>query len=548
MENQPLTQFEEQQILKAGYHLLMREHAPIGESAEQCHSPENAYFFNLEKENLKVPESLHINRLLADIPTELHPQLKEIWENLQDVTQKYAEYLIALRETWENTPDVTNEKTEALLATTPYKMTAETKKTVLTLLEKSSSSRTVLSWQVSERGIRELIYKQSKKLITSLRLYYEFLLYHKDEQYVLPQNHPERQKIADKNNYLRLIQIKHAATSIAKTGHHHQSHGKIRKNARLPYVLHTEDVSNMAIMDVIPFTLEGKISFDFILLSIVTSLHDLEEDTDLTLEDIVNNYLNRADSYDGSIDPFIKLPFNEDNPNSRQEFKDKALNLIKKTTITNFKRVMRILSSTTQWTNQEKIAALKSSIGGKDLTVKLLTITPEEEKQWQNAKPVQEKKLPFVMFPEEYDNSKMTKFLLRLNSMTTSNKVRQMSLIVKAEDRAHNIATSDGFSPEKKKELFRETTTRLIAWCMTEHNLTEYPLYNALPRLIYTTIEKYEKLKREHPTVITEKDEQLINQLNLWYGEILINNLLRELPERIQQTIDQWKSAHPLTP
>jgi len=545
MENRKLSPQEENQVLEAGYHLLTHEHYPIGAKPEDCHSPENAYFFNLEKENLKIPYELTFYKLKPFIPEELQPQIQEIWENIQRVTEKYTQYVTALITSWENAPIIENNKTEELLAQTPYKITETVKKTIFALLEGNSTTIQVQSWQISEKGIRRLLYEETKKLIVSIRLYYEFLLVHKDDQYVLPKDHSQRQKIADKNNYLRLIQIKQEASSIAKTGHHNQKKGRLRKHQHLPYLLHTEDVSNATIMDIIPFTIEGGITFDFILMAIVTSLHDLEEDTDLNLEDITVNYLKRlTDGYDSSIDPLIKLPFSEDPINSRKEFKEKALNLMKKTTITNFKKVMRVLSSTTKWSAKEKIEALRANIAGKDLTTKLLDISEEEEKKWQKTEPQAEPKTPFQMFPEEQDSSKMTKFLIRLNSMTTAPKMQQMALIVKVEDRAHNILTSDGFTPEKKRAILRETTTRLIAWCITEHKYADYPLYNALPRLLNITIEKYQKLQDEHPETITDFDETLITQLQTWRAETATENLKYTLPIKVQTIISQWEDAH----
>lgn len=538
---------DEDAMLKAGYAGILQQRYPFQPEDVASFNDENAYILDIEKKYLDIPMRLEYDVIQHSIPIEHRARIRDIWKSVEANYFEFYETCEDLELKWTTGAPVDHlgEYSNEIVENSKVRMIPRLRNGVRAMVENSSENRELRSWKREEKALRKALYETTKKYIVSLRLYYEMLLESAPdkkpeektaEDYVLPKDHPHREEIVERNRYLRYIDAAHQGIAIGKAAHHGQEKGRMRKTEKLPYIIHGMDVTHATSLDVIPYTLDKKMANLAVIIALVGPIHDVIEDTDLKMEDLFgeNGYLKRlADVYDTSLDPKIKSGFNSPDT-TRDKIKEKVLNLLKTDVFKTVQEVLRLLSHNIEWTDEEKSTAVQQSLPGRDITMKILGITPGKYRGWKSEKPDKESKT-FREFPEESDEkeNKSTAFLMRLNSMHGAES-RQVALIMKLEDRANNILSVGKMKPEKQRNMLRSTTSRVIAWAMLDHNNTTHPLYNALPRCIDTTLKGYEHLMTTHPEEIEDIDRKYMERLKQWQVEVI----RFQVPAKIQAVME----------
>lgn len=547
-------------LLKVGYAGILHERAPFQPEDEACFNDENAYVVSLEREYLEIPLELEFPHLKSEIDQKHHKRLDKIWKAVENNYLEFYSVCDDLQNKWtKDLPDEPDAESRIYLDHSAIKIRQSLQDGVRVVISKAEHGTPLRRWQREEKALRRMVYERSKIFIVSLRLYYEMLLEtsnptsaEENQEYVLPREHPLRNEIANRNRYLRLIDATHAGISMGKAAHHAQTKGRLRKTERKPYIIHGIDVTHAAILDIIPFTLEEGQSSLATLIGIIGPVHDIIEDTNLSMEDLVDGYIKRlGDIYDSSLDPIIKSGFkaaNDDENDTdpvtgevtikRSLIKKRVLNLVKDEILKEIKQILRILSNNCKLTKDERINMVRECIAGEKMTRKMLKITPEESIKWALTSTT--KRIPtktFSEFPDEddEDDGKTSAFLMRLHGLATSPKVRQHTLFFKLEDRANNVMTFNSTPPSKQRKILRTTTSRILAWAMLDHDNAKYPLYNALPRCIDATLKGYEELYQKSPKMVAPLDHTYIAKLREWQTSVK----RFEVSAKIQSVLDR---------
>lgn len=423
---------------------------------------------------------------------------------------------------------------------------------------KIRKSEDLQTWRTTDKSLRRMTYEAQKNYITALRLYLAMLLESSDDKtaYIFPKNHPLRKHLVHRLRALEAIHATHQGISAAKTTLHHGSTKKsrIRKIEKKAAVEHMSNTTANTIFDVLPYSTDkqDQLTIDLVVLTVLTAIHDIVEDTDQDTEEVIQNYIKPfIDKYDSKLDPRIKSGFPE---RTRQEVKAKVLDLlglrseakIKHSRRSALKSLLRIISNNTELERTQKPSqkkrieaknAITQNIAGFETTAKILKPTEEELGTWgiqpENLQTPSSK--TFRTFPEKdhsHDKHKLTKFLIRLNAIAAqSKKIQQIALIVKIEDRANNLESLEGFNLDLRLNTIRTTVTRLIAWCMLDHDNKNYPLYNAIPRLIDNTLVAYSRLEQQHPEKLNNWDRVYITQLERWQREVIRHKTVNSVKE-----------------
>jgi len=526
---------EEDRILKTGYAARLFERYPINENGEEdsFSSPESAYLYKIEEKYMNVPDILEFEELKEQIPEVHRARIECVWLKLTEARDAFIDAKEALNQE----ADLAPRSSDILAIETIQKMKIDIRSrisaSVLALISDSNQSPELQKWQLTNKVLRVFYYSCSKNYLQSLRIYYELLLEKPeanvitDKPLVIDAKNPIRQNIAIHNRYARLIDATHQSISLAKAAHHQQSKKRIRKTKAEPYWFHPLQVLLNHLADTAPFIVEKeKLEYDLIIQTIVLAVHDLPEDTHLTVEDVIHFLTVKMDQYDSSIDQQITSGFGKD----RLELKNKVLNLVGSHSKATIRAVLRVMCNNTKLSNQEIKTALTAdsnnkiitsrdkiaeSIGIEDVekTCKTLGIKPLEGETISKT---------YETFPEtgptaldKKMDKKMTTYLVRLNSLVSSAR-RQYALIAKLEDRAHNLSELDGSPVEFQLSTLRSTIARLIAWCMLDYDKDKFPLYNALPRLIDTAFTQYEKLVTNHREALQPIDLEIFARLSTW--------------------------------
>lgn len=571
----------EDKLLKVGYFGMLLDRHPFNQDPNSCFNEEGAILLHLEQEYLRIPEGLAYQDLAAHIVPEAKERLKKIWDALVKAEKKLRRASESLLRKWQKAPTIEDAEklatTDSLIDATPIKVDAYRNAFRAHIVnitddddsEESSIWETDISdWREDEKGRREGIYKKQKAYRVLLRQYFEGLLENeKDEKgnstkFALPMSHPSRDEIAERNRYVRFLDAIHQAIAVAKAAHHTQPKGRLRKGEKKPYILHTLDVTTAMLMDDLSFEIsERRLRIDPAIMAILGMIHDLVEDTDLTLEELIRNYLsgsnnNRIDFYDSSIDTILG-PVLPTDTKDRDQYKKRVLNLVKNDFATIIRQVLRIVSNNTKLENtqkgeNEKLTAFKQNIAGTAKTLIALRemgTSDDEMKSWGIKPEIKEPNArTFRQFTEEEDGGKMTKFLIKLNAITQSPNKQRAALIVKIEDRANNIDSLDGLPIEMQLKNVRSATNRLIAWTMVDHNHATSPLYYAPLRLIEATLRRYQKIQEEQPEALIARDHQYIEQLKVWRSEAKVLAERHVFNDRIMNVMKEWRAANPSKP
>lgn len=552
----------EERILRLGYFAMFAERFPLNDDFRNCLTPESAYFFELEQEHMRIPNELTFDALQNDIPPTHRARIKRIWKKVLESRKEWEGMAEALQEKWEQAPaDIQDANAQLAVSQSAITIQEDMRKAVSAVISippkrpDRAHLSTIERWQMDEKGLRDQLYKADKNFITVLRLYYEMLLERPKKEepqakdpsmWPLAPNHPKRMEIVVRNRYLRVIDATHQGISIAKGAHHEQPKKRVRKTEAVPYIYHPQAATGMFLQDVLPYTIDGeKSQLHFILLGIFSAaLHDLGEDTDLTVDDIVEFLRTRADKYDSSFDQVIEGGFGQ----TRSEIKKARLNLIRDYILRELRPLLRILSKNTELTDEERERIFKDNIAGAGKTLQYLGVDPQSDESIPKkflrlitgSRSLREKPSSetFRRFPESHE-PKTDAFLMRLYSLS-SRETQQCALLVKLEERTHNILKLDGRSPEDQQRTLRSTVTRLIAWAMLGHDCEKFPLYNALPRAIDETMRRYIQFAGEHKDLMEPCDHEYMKQLGKW----ALDAKRWPVSDSMKNILAEWQMAH----
>ncbi len=566
---------EEDDQLKVGYSAMFCERAPINKNPANCFDQESAYFLHLELDTLTIPAEIRLENLINEIPEKHRSRIKAIYQKAliyQDALNRTSQ---ALKGKWTSPPkDLRDPTARHIVHNSPMHIPDRFKRGVEKIITRkeridkggltAKRLRKLQDWQADESALRRKLYEELKNYRVALRAYFEMLLEKTsdEKEYVLPKNHPQRGKIVRQNRRLQIVDAAHQAIEVAKTAHHEQGKRRLRKTGQVPFVAHELSTTTSCILDIEPYAFEEDIQIDLIITLTCCAIHDVIEDTELSIDYIIEKFLTRlVDKCDTRLAPFIKTGFEEEyrgkaatirrnqgkEQDDREEremilklFQERVINLIKDSRLGAIKQVLRIVSNNTKLNTSEKKDAMKSNIAGREKTLTFAEIKEQDLRTWQSEEiSAQPTSRTFAEFHEEHDEGKMAAFLIKLTAITKSERKRQHALIVKIEDRADNISSLEGMPIRSQLSTLRAAVTRLIAWCMMDHNLEKYPLYNALPRLIDEAAKAYLRLQSTNPECLEGIDIKCMEHLGEW-----LTNVKRFTPPAdVQEVLDEYRES-----
>ncbi len=530
--------------LTIGYHAQQAERWPMNKSIANCYDKNSAYYFHLEQTHLKVRPEISFEALKDSIPPQHRDRIEETWLKLlkheKDLTQNTTE----LRRCWENPPKNEDEKAKHLVQNSPVVLQDSSQAVAMALI---STDPALTSWQVVEKSLRKSVHHATKDFMTILRVYLEELIEKQDEEYVLPKDHPERENIVIQNRYLQLLDATNMAMSTAKTLHHEQPGRRVRKTENKPVIFHPAAVTLEAIRHIVPFVIEAdNLDINPMLVAIAAAVHDTSEDANVTVEEVITKLKEILDHYDSTINQAINSGFGL----SRDKFKKKLLDMMNPTYTPKIRQALRILSTGEPLSDQEKKSAIEQNLAERQKTMRLLGITEKDLVRWglqptAETTGTQDTKLEtFKQFDKGYDGGKIMKLIIKLHTITQSKITRQLVLMIKLTDRANNISTQGKMPFQYQKTNLRATVSRLLAYCMLDHDHIEMPLYNTLPNLLDETVAAYRRIKAENPEAMEEVDHELLAQAEKWQLEAI----KLTVPQKVQAVLDQYeatKTTHP---
>lgn len=544
-ESPRLDPLEETRLLKLGYFAIMTERPPFNQDIQACKTPESAFLFSLEVEHMRVPDELKFDALKNDIPEPHRPRMERIWKKVLEMQEAWGDSVSALQNKWANAPDTPDKAAKRDVEQTSLSIRRDLHRAVAAIIsipqgERRSSRKTPLhQWKIEEEALRTKFYYADKNYLVALRMYYEALL-EKPENVsssdsVLPLNHPLRFQIVIRNRYLRLIDATHQAISIAKAAHHEQQARRLRKLRKIPYVIHPFSVEMAYIFDVVPYVIEEeKMPHNIVVGTTSAALHDVGEDTQLTLQDILRDFLApRADHFDSRLDQAIESGFGL----SRERVKRKMLFLLSDVALADLRIILGALSQNTKLSDGEKKHALKTNVAGPEKTLALLKLDDGVYRKWGLRPEEFDKPLKtFTEFSESFEPD-VDLFLLRLGLI--HKKAKQHALIMKMEDRTDNLKDSKGLPVARQATKLRAIVSRILAYAMLDYDQESFPLYNALPRLIDITLREYERFVQEHPQETIPDDAKFIDQLRIWQGQVR----RFPVPDSMQRVLEAYEKG-----
>lgn len=512
--------------LKRSYHGLLAERPPFNDDPKKCTTPASAWFLEREKLHMEVPAKLQLENLESHIAPKHKSRFAAIWTKVKEMKTNWKRSTQALQIKWQNVPSTPREDSEtsdgpAILQGVYHyaalqAVTSPDQEWVLTLLDQ---------WKEEEKGLRNTFYHADRNYLLLLRYYYEMLLHtpnmeDPDEMHdepVLALDDPIRSEIQFQNNMLHVIDATHQAVAIAKTNHHNQKKKRLRKGSNEAFSMHPITTMGAYILDTIPYFIhKDKPDWNPVVGILAAALHDSWEDTNLTFQDIKATTSRLADGLDTGIIQDIEYIYGPKNSphhaRRKERIKQKHLNLINDDEMEQLLTILKIVSKDIELTYEEKNLALEQNIAGHKRTQRLLGYPDQAETAERASTSKKSTNSPasrtFKKFPTPQKNTinreeadaydHMDMFSIKLNALGRGETTRQ-ALLIKLEDRAHNISTMENLSNSYKSKTLRTTVTRLIAWAMEDFDQKKYPLYNALPRLIDITLQEYQKFMRKNP-------------------------------------------------
>ncbi len=579
-------------VLQMIYRILFSLSYPLNEDPEKAPSEDSAYFLSIAKKyfNLSTEENPFSPKKIEEKINPAHlERLENLWSIIEQTSGNLTTATFNLNNHWETAERIFSETAETILARI-NETAKELAKTIYIkksleeitgeihslLIMNPSLIRTSfvtliptairinpnkpdpkISWKKTDHALRKDFIETQKEYIAALRAYYELLLERKkrkrteiqdaETEFVI-EDTSLRTDISIANRYLRLIDSVTQIINIAKAIHHEQTSKRFRKTKLQAYIEHELEIVLSAIKFIVPHIIEQESlprNFDINILVILCGLHDLLEDSGLTIETILEKTLEQIDKYDTSLSAGIKGIKEED---SAETIKKNYLNIIKGSDKKILRSVLRMLSKNSTFDNEEKARVAQQNLFGKTQTQKTCSLNKNQIKEFQWGDQTSK---THQAFPEEHDSSKLTNFLIRLNAFKGKKEEKWYTFLIKNLDRAKNLESLEGMPLEKQFGTVRETTSRLIAWQMLDHDHESQPMYETLPYLIKTTIQEYERLQREYPENFYQNQDKIepnqlldasyLNQLYDWQEELEQKRLNYESPAEVKKITEKWR-------
>lgn len=576
-ETSDLSKEEQLRYAKIGYVALNQERFPFNMNPGDCLTPASAYFWHQEKKVLgEIPEAIHFDHLKSKIGPEHRERIGEVWEKLVRFRENYRLSTIELRELWHEAPESTDNNATEIVDNYPLRIREEYRKAAIAVISETPKNDYDLTcddftkdlseldpttrWQNREARLRASVYTNQMLYFSTLRIYLELLLEKSEDEneFVIPaEEETRREAIAMHNRLARPIDGAYEGIALAKGLHNDQPKHILRKGEPVPYLVHVQEVMTRTLQDVMPYLVDTPKNQMLIFLALAAALHDVIEDTRITLAGLIEDLERLANRRDTKYIQSIVSGFGRDSDVLKSEWIDllgETAHFSGRNRFRDMLRIIRILTNDTELTKDkgnklnpktnERQRVYNQSIAGREASIKLYNITEEEIASWgtaaRDSEAIKKPKLKtFQQYPEEYDHGKSTKLLMRLRAISKNQEIRQIALIIKLEDKAHNMDTLSGLKPEKQRLNLRAAVTRLLAFCMLDYNR---PLYGALPRAIDSTLRAYLKFKEEYPELYeAETDDQLIAQLQIW--QTAANDDFTEDPE-VTRIVSSWQAAN----
>ena len=598
-----LTALQEAISLRVGYCMMFRERYPANTSPEDCFSEESAYFLELEREYLNVPPFLQYPSIMGIVDHKCRPAISKAWDELVKQRHELEDTFKGLQRQWTNTPTLAIERftpkgkvAKNIVDNYPLPIPKKYRDGILHTVTPGSpklGKRSRLNnWQRDEKNARKSFYPNHRDYMVSLRLYYELLLEtsKSGDKRAIPNNEPIRQHLKQRNFVARVINTAYQCIQIAKASHNEQPKGRLRKYEGIPYAMHTLRVTLAALLDTLPFIDWNNPKINPILLAAVGPMHDTVEDTTLSLKSTMKSLRDKVDSYDTSINPLITPQLassdtatNHEDP--AEDFKDQHLDLISNPqTLQDIAKILRILTDSIPGKEPQEnkapldraeiTTAIRQNLFGETQTLLSLGLLTEKDLDLslsalrakirgiqikygiRNLKEINPPCKTAMTFKDDHDNGKLTRFLIRANAIAQTpgthkssdpKTILQHALILKFEDRANNLITKPSDTEKQvisKRGDLRNAVERLISWAINDHDNIQFPLGNALPRLIHTCLKVYEDLASTHPHMIEALDREYIQKLEIWAkGEIEITRF--QTSEKVTEVLDAYAKKHP---
>ncbi|MCK9186220.1 hypothetical protein M0P48_02150 [Candidatus Gracilibacteria bacterium] len=539
---------QDKKVIKVGSHALLVERWPINDKIENCYNENSAYLCYMEQTYLKVPQEESFDSLGTSIHENHKARIKKLWESFLAQKTKLEAKAQEIKKHWANSPKNSDESSRTMVEQSPIEMQAKFKKSAMAII---SSDPALETWQTTEKSLRQDLDIEMKTFRIELRKYLEALIEKQGDEYVLPLDHPLRQQIVVHNRYVQLIDAIFITLGSAKKEYYRQKKDLVRKTEAKPTVFHASEVTLGSIRHTVPFIIEEtQLDLNPVAIAVAGAYHDIFEDTDRSIEGIMETLKTELDSHDTTIESGFGIP--------DEKFTAKILDIMNKTTMARTKASIRVLSNNTVLSDLEKKRAITQNLAGKTRTMEQLgitrkdlvrlfpkkttppTATTEEEEEDKKEKEEGNKEDPKLktipQFPEEYDDGKILRFLIRLHTITGSIPTRQKILVTKNSDRAHNVSTLSKMSLDSQRKTLRGTVSRLIAYQMLDHDHEEMPLYETLSYLIDETVKAYHKFETENPQHMEPIDHELIAQVEKWQIEVI----RMELPEKVRKVLERF--------
>lgn len=529
----------EEPHLKIGYHAMQAERWPMNKDIANCYNEDSAYYFHLEQTHLRIRPETSFDVLKDSIPAEHIERIEGIWVKLIAHKERLERKTRALRQYWANPPKNSDKKSKDLVQKSPIELQSTSRNAAMAII---SDDPKLEVWKDTEETYRESVHTATKDFMTALRVYLEELIEkpkHGDQS-VLPKDHPERDNIAIQKRYVQLLDATYMTVCTAKSITHEQPGRRVRKTEMKPAIFHPAAVTLSAIRHVMPFIIEKtKLEINPALIAIVAAAHDTPEDADMTVEEVVKKLKGKLDHYD------VSIPVNSGFGVPREKFKQRVLDIMNAANTSKVRRSLRVLKTQEPLSEQEKKLAIEQNLAGRQKTMKVLDITDKDLARW-GLKPTAEKPAEespqletFRRFDHAFDGGKLVKFIIKLHALVESKDTRQAILLAKIADRTNNIESQEKMPFFYQTTNLRATVSRLLAYCMLDHDNEEMPLYDALPYLIDITVKAYQRLAKESPRGLEPLDYELLAQAEKWQLEVI----RLQLPQKTEEVLNRFKES-----
>ncbi|EKD63918.1 MAG: hypothetical protein ACD_51C00150G0004 [uncultured bacterium] len=561
IESGKITPEQERGITKAGHFwsFVQERYLPgKGNDIGNCSSKESAYVWALEEECMNIPEDLRFEQIAHAIPEEHRDRIGNVWKTVMRYRREWVDTGNTLKDCWENAPAECDPESEEILQWVSFKFRPELQKAVkgiigypdVTTESQNEHARSLAQWKTQEKSLRRFFYHADKNYLAAQRVYFDLLIEHTDDgKSVLPPDHEKRQAIALRIRKLRFVDSLHQGLSTAKAYHYKQKNSRLRDTKKEPYYVHPERVALAMAYDILPYVLEEEtVNYTPENIGLIPPVHDCPEDTNASVESTIGFIEGHVDTYDSQLNfgsGFVtELDRKKGDKEGSGRIKRQTLNIV---TTNMRRRIRRVLLALTNGTEKDMSMGLKKKVvernlAGRARSFAIIGIQGEEAEKafcvkndlaWEAISEEPQSEIFRQMPPHSL---KMDSFLVRMDAINSDDEEnRQVALQIKLEDRADNMKDLHAKKIVSRLKTLRETVTRLIPAGLAEKD----KMFNALPRLIDATLERYRAFSAECPDKIEDCDHTYITKLESWQLEVT----RLELKDSVKAVVERWESA-----